>query len=122
MRRPRKLTSSKAHWSRGAEPLLPNLECEHDDGRREHDGHDVFYVSFRIAPDCVFVVVVVALVKWVWGSKMPFSLNDRGNALEVLKKRHAKGEIGREEFEAMRRDIEKVSSYARKGIFLCRTM
>jgi len=55
----------------------------------------------------LFVLVVVAVVKWLWGSKMPFLMNDRENALEMLKKRYAKGEIGRDEFETIRRDIEK---------------
>jgi len=55
----------------------------------------------------LFVLVVVAAVKWLWGRKFPFVVNDRDNALEILKKRYAKGEIGKEEFETIRRDIEK---------------
>jgi putative membrane protein len=54
----------------------------------------------------LFVLIVVAVVKWLWGSKMPFLMNDRENALEVLKKRYAKGEIGKEEYERIKRDIE----------------
>jgi putative membrane protein len=54
----------------------------------------------------LFVLIVVAVVKWLWGSKMPFLISDRENALEVLKKRYAKGEIGREEYERIKRDIE----------------
>ena len=54
----------------------------------------------------LFVLIVVAAMKWLWSSKMPFFMNDRENALDVLKKRYAKGEIGREEFEKIRRDIE----------------
>ena len=55
----------------------------------------------------LFVAIVVLVVKWFFGSKLPFSANERDNALEILRTRHAKGEIGREEFEATRRDIEK---------------
>ena len=55
----------------------------------------------------LFVLVVIVVVKWLSGSKMPFLMNDRENALEMLKKRYAKGEIGRDEFETIRRDIEK---------------
>ena len=55
----------------------------------------------------VFVALVVLLVKWFLGSKLPFSANERDNPLEILRTRYAKGEICREEFEAMRRDIEK---------------
>lgn len=55
----------------------------------------------------LFVLIVVLLVKWFLGSKLPFSSNERDNTLEILRTRYAKGEIGREEFETMRRDIEK---------------
>ena len=55
----------------------------------------------------LFVLVVVAAVKWLWGQKSPFVVNDRENALEILKKRYAKGEVGKEEFETIRREIEK---------------
>lgn len=54
----------------------------------------------------LFVLIVVAVVKWLWGSKMPFFVSDRENALEILKKRYAKGEIGKEEYERIKRDIE----------------
>lgn len=54
----------------------------------------------------VFVAIVVLLVKSFLGSKL-FPANERDNALEILRTRYAKGEIGREEFEAMRRDIKK---------------
>ena len=55
----------------------------------------------------LFVAIVVLVVKWFLGSKLPFSANKREDTLDILKTRYAKGEIGREEFEAMRRDIEK---------------
>jgi putative membrane protein len=54
----------------------------------------------------LFVLIVVAIVKWLWGSKMPFFDSDREDALEILKKRYAKGEIGKEEYERIKRDIE----------------
>jgi putative membrane protein len=54
----------------------------------------------------LFVVIVVAVVKRLWGSKLPFSLNDRENALEILKKRYAKGEIGKDEYDRIKKDIQ----------------
>jgi putative membrane protein len=55
----------------------------------------------------LFVFIVVLLARWLLGSKTPFSMSARDNALEILKTRYVKGEIGREEFESMKRDIEK---------------
>ena len=55
----------------------------------------------------VFVAIVVLLVQWFLGSQVPFSAKERDNALQILKTRYAKGEIGGEEFETIRRDIEK---------------
>jgi putative membrane protein len=54
----------------------------------------------------LFVVIVVAAVKRLWGPKMRFLISDRENALEILKKRYAKGEIGKEEYERIKKDIE----------------
>jgi len=54
----------------------------------------------------LFVVIVIGVVKWLWGPKMPSLVSNRENALEILKKRYAKGEIGKEEFERIKRDIE----------------
>jgi len=69
-------------------------------------GMMTFMFLFGLLLIGLFVLIVVAVVKWLSGSKMPFSVSDRENALEILKKRYAKGEIGKEEFERMRRDIE----------------
>lgn len=46
----------------------------------------------------------VAVVKWMIGKQ---SANGSGkNALEILKDRYAKGEIGKDEFEAKRKDLQ----------------
>jgi len=54
----------------------------------------------------LFALVVVAAVKWLWGRKFPFVVNDRENALDILKKRYARGEISKEDFERIKKDIE----------------
>ncbi len=52
----------------------------------------------------VVVVGIVALIRWVSGQ----SPGERSSpsALEILKKRYARGEITKEEFENMKKDID----------------
>jgi len=45
-------------------------------------------------------LVVGAMRRWGWGQAPR-----RDSALEILRMRYAKGEIARDEFEAMRRDL-----------------
>jgi len=54
----------------------------------------------------LFVVIVVAAVKWWWGQNLPFLTQIRENAVNILKKRYARGEISKEEFDTIRKDIE----------------
>ena len=54
----------------------------------------------------LFVVVVVAVVKWLWGQQTPFVIGGKESALDIVKRRYAKGEIGKEEFERLKKDIE----------------
>jgi putative membrane protein len=49
------------------------------------------------------ILVIAALVKWlVGGAVAPLGPE---NALEILKKRYAKGDITREEYERMKREL-----------------
>lgn len=54
----------------------------------------------------IFIVAIVAAVKWLWGPKAPMILRGGEGALDILKKRYARGEITKEEFERIKRDIE----------------
>jgi putative membrane protein len=54
----------------------------------------------------LFVVIVVAAVKWLWGQERPFAIGGKESALDIVKKRYARGEIGKEEFERLKKDIE----------------
>jgi putative membrane protein len=67
----------------------------------------IFMFLFGLLLISFLVLIGIAIVKWLGTSKMPFSANTRENALEILKTRYAKGEIGRDEFETIKRDIEK---------------
>ena len=54
----------------------------------------------------LFVVAAVATVRWIWGQKTPWAWKNNKNALDILKQRYARGEISKEEFERIKRDIE----------------
>lgn len=53
----------------------------------------------------VFVVVsIVVMIKWL--IEGGFEIKDKGkSALDILRERYAKGEIGKEEFEAKKREL-----------------
>lgn len=56
----------------------------------------------------LLIVLVLALtVRWLWqaGSVIRSGQWSEESALEILKKRYARGEIGKEEFEAKKRDL-----------------
>lgn len=51
------------------------------------------------------LVGLVLLVRWLWMQAWP-NTKTEDSALEILKRRYARGEITREEFEAIRRDLQ----------------
>ena len=53
----------------------------------------------------LFILAVAYGVKRVWGQRSS-NVTGKESALDLLKKRYAKGEISREEFERIKRDIE----------------
>ncbi len=55
----------------------------------------------------VLVVAAVVGVRWPWDQGRPAAGRGREeSSLEILKRRYARGEIGREEFELKKRDLE----------------
>lgn len=52
----------------------------------------------------LIIVGIVALVRWAFGKGGGPAPG--GRALEILKERYAKGELTREQYQAMRRDLE----------------
>lgn len=54
----------------------------------------------------LFILAVVAGVKWIWGQKMPLVRGAGESAFDILKKRYAKGEVTKEEFDRIKRDVE----------------
>lgn len=64
--------------------------------------------SFLLALLLIFllIVAVAAALKWMWGETRLFSGGNRETALEVLKKRYARGQISKEEYERIKKEIE----------------
>jgi len=58
-----------------------------------------------IAFGIVFMVGIIFLIRWVMLSTRGREAKSEETALEVLKKRYAKGEISKEDFERMKKDI-----------------
>ncbi|HET6516317.1 MAG TPA: SHOCT domain-containing protein [Thermodesulfovibrionales bacterium] len=53
----------------------------------------------------VVIIGIVYFVKWVIATGKGHEIRSEETALDILKKRYAKGEISKEEFERMKRDI-----------------
>ena len=54
----------------------------------------------------LFILSAAYGVKWVWGQTQLSTTAHGECALDILKKRYARGEISREEFERVEREIE----------------
>lgn len=53
----------------------------------------------------LIILGIVVLVKWLFGGTAGSAQGKDNRALEILKERYARGEIGKEEFEQKRRDL-----------------
>ncbi len=57
----------------------------------------------------IFWIIIIALVIWLIvdrSSKNRLNFPQQENALDILRKRYAKGEITKEQFEQMKKDLE----------------
>lgn len=62
---------------------------------------------FMILFWAVIILGIVALVKWLFSAGGSAGSGSPGkSALDVLKERYARGEVTREQYEQMRRDLE----------------
>jgi len=52
------------------------------------------------------VVAFAAAIKWIWRQKTPWVWKNKEGALDILKQRYARGELSKEEFERIKKDIE----------------
>ncbi len=59
----------------------------------------------------IFWIILIALVVWLFvnqnnKNKQPFNNPQSESPLDILKKRYAKGEITKEQFDQMKKDLE----------------
>ncbi len=61
---------------------------------------------FMLVPWILTIVALVFFVKWVLNQMAPRQGGPPGeSALDILKKRYARGEIGKEEYEERKKDL-----------------
>ncbi len=53
----------------------------------------------------LIIVGIIAVIRWAGARSVPSPRGAGETALEILKRRYASGEITREQYEAMKRDI-----------------
>ncbi len=58
---------------------------------------------FMVLSWVLVIAGVIYLVKWLMGWEIPGRAE---SSLDILKKRYARGEITKQEFDAMRKDVE----------------
>lgn len=64
-----------------------------------------FMPFIMIAFWIVVIIGMVSLVRWLSRSDSGREMKSEDTALDILKKRYAKGEISKEDFERMKQDI-----------------
>jgi putative membrane protein len=70
-------------------------------------GWGLLWIVMMTAFWLLILLILVLTVRWLWqaGSGTKSLPRPEESAIEILKKRYARGEIEREEFEAKKRDL-----------------
>ena len=68
-------------------------------------GWGLFGLFFMAIFWVLIIVGVVLLIRWLVEQSRPQPAGGGESAFDILKKRYARGEIGKEEFEAKKRDL-----------------
>lgn len=65
------------------------------------------FIGLMMALGMLFMLLFWGSVIWIfiWVMQSLMGVNDSLNALEILKKRYAKGEVSKREFEVMKREL-----------------
>jgi putative membrane protein len=56
----------------------------------------------------LFILAAAYGVKWVWGERSSNRIGSEESAFDILKKRYARGEISKEEFERIKKNSENL--------------
>lgn len=62
------------------------------------------WILLKLAFWALVLAGLVLLVRWLWRETSQRATTD--NPLEILRARYARGELSRQEFEAVRRDLQ----------------
>lgn len=68
-------------------------------------GNHWMYGGFMLIFWILLIVGIVFFIKWIVQQSSSDKVRPKESASEILKKRYAKGEIGKEEFEKKKKDI-----------------
>ncbi|MEW6689271.1 MAG: SHOCT domain-containing protein [Pseudomonadota bacterium] len=68
-------------------------------------GWGMFGVVHTVLWWVLIVLGIAVLAKWLFRSGAPEGRGAGASALEILKERYARGEIGKDEFEQKKRDL-----------------
>jgi len=68
-------------------------------------GNQGFMGGFMLIFWIAIIVGIILLVKWIVQQNRPGGQQQGENSLEILKKRYARGEIDKEEFEQKKKDL-----------------
>ncbi|MBV1788070.1 SHOCT domain-containing protein [Marinobacterium sp. D7] len=71
----------------------------------EHWGWMLFGGIHMILVWALIILLIAALIKWLSGSKEPPT--GRKDALEILNERYARGEIDRDTYQEMKRELQR---------------
>ena len=75
------------------------------DGGMWNWGWGIFGASHMVLWWILIILGIVVLIKWLFGGSSRRDSGTADRALEILKERYARGEIGKDEFEQKRRDL-----------------
>jgi len=54
----------------------------------------------------LFVVAIAGVVKWMWREKTLWAWKNQEKGSDILKQRYARGEISKDKFERIKKDME----------------